>query len=54
MKSHIQKTAGASEITDQQKTRRLREKWRTEMRHKPVNHQRKEDKDLLDGAVWRE
>ncbi|KAK9954877.1 hypothetical protein ABG768_014794, partial [Culter alburnus] len=45
-----EKTAGASEITEQQKTRRQREKWR----HKPVDQRREEDRAFRDLPVWTE
>ncbi len=36
---------------DEKKTTGQREKWRPEMRHKPVKHKRKTDRDLLDVTV---
>ncbi len=38
---------------DEKKTTGQREKWRPEMRDKPVKHKRKTDRDLLDMRVWR-
>ncbi len=38
---------------DEKKTTGEREKWRPEMRDKPVKHKRKTDRDLLDMRVWR-